>query len=992
MSRSHRTRLLVLGTVACSVVALTTTTTVAQGATGAGNAAKAHEGTRSSAPSEKYAFFDSRQEGAALKSLRLRSDAQSAHPRAAVVRLRKQLGVQGVISIDPLTGTPRQVARLNGFLTGRSSAAPSRIALRYVRSHSGLFGLSASALRSLRLRQNYTDVSGIHHLSFQQVHAGIPVFGNGLKVNIAKNGRIISVQGSPLASMTGLSASPAISAQAARAAALANVSAKGAARSAAPRFGARRTTQFKGGDSASLVYFHSISGTRLAWQTQVSARSNELYSTVVDAQSGQVLYRKSLVNFDNSTVWENFPGAPQGGRQRNVDFVARGWLAPTAANLVGPNAHVYTDLNDDNVDNAGEDVRPNNGNGFRYPFTAFPTSETPCVAAFPCSWDSAEPNSWNTNRRQNATQVFFFVNNFHDHLAADPIGFTDAAGAFEGNDALNAEPLDGANTARDAAGNPTGLPDSNHIDNANMATPVDGQSPRMQMFLFHQPGLPYPDGDPFIASNGGDEADVVYHEYTHGLSNRLVVDVNGQSTLGNIQAGSMGEAWSDWYAMDYLVSRGLFRDRAPDGDLRVGQYVGAGLDLIRTQPMDCPVGSTSTACPGTPGAGPGGYTYGDFGKIIGAPEVHADGEIWGETLWDLRDALGQKTTENIVTRAMELSPSNPSYLDMRNSIIQADTNVRNGRDINSIWRVFAHRGMGYFAGSLDGDDTAPVEDFSLPPRANAPKATVSGTVTDTDTKAPVAGALVGFGGHTSGFPTDLAATTSGDGKYIIRNVFAGTYPDFFANKVGFDRAVLPTPFTVTAAGPNTQDFAVRRDWASGLAGGSVTAFTPPDFTAFGCGPSAAIDQSQGNGWGSTSADDPANGVFTITPKQVTIKLAATVNISELAINPSNTCGDAGSASTKDFTVETSTDNGATFQPAASGSFTVDNRGKLNPVPLTAGTETGITTVRFTMLNPQVPGVFADTCTDPTQGSFSGCQFMDMSELEVYGAPATAPAP
>ena len=105
----------------------------------------------------------------------------------------------------------------------------------------------------------------------------------------------------------------------------------------------------------------------------------------------------------------------------------------------------------------------------------------------------------------------------------------------------------------------------------------------------------------------------------------------------------MGEAWSDWYAMDFLVNDGLqSRTPAPHGEVRVGEYVGRGNDLIRTQPLDCPVGSTSSRCPGTPGAGPGGYTYGDFGRIRGGPEVHADGEIWGETLWDLRDALGSK--------------------------------------------------------------------------------------------------------------------------------------------------------------------------------------------------------------------------------------------------------------------------------------------------------------------------------------------------------------
>ena len=40
-------------------------------------------------------------------------------------------------------------------------------------------------------------------------------------------------------------------------------------------------------------------------------------------------------------------------------------------------------------------------------------------------------DSWKTNSKQNATQIFYFVNNFHDWLNAAPIGFTEAAGNFE---------------------------------------------------------------------------------------------------------------------------------------------------------------------------------------------------------------------------------------------------------------------------------------------------------------------------------------------------------------------------------------------------------------------------------------------------------------------------------------------------------------------------------------------------------------------------------
>jgi len=147
----------------------------------------------------------------------------------------------------------------------------------------------------------------------------------------------------------------------------------------------------------------------------------------------------------------------------------------------------------------------------------------------------------------------------------------------------------------------------------------------------------------------------------------------------------------------------------------VGRYVSENQPLIRTESMDCPVGSRSPACRGTTGAGRGGYTYGDLSAILGQAEVHASGEIWGQTLWDLPSRLGSKFTEKLVTRAMELSPDNPSFLDMRNAIIRADT-VTNGGDARSaIWQTFAHRGMGYIAGTTTGDDAHPYVDFSLPP-------------------------------------------------------------------------------------------------------------------------------------------------------------------------------------------------------------------------------------------------------------------------------------
>ena len=240
----------------------------------------------------------------------------------------------------------------------------------------------------------------------------------------------------------------------------------------------------------------------------------------------------------------------------------------------------------------------------------------------PCSWDPDKPFSWKTNREQNATQVFYFVNKFHDHLLAKPIGFTEAAGNFENanstktgkaHDAVQTQTMDGASTDN-------GLPDGNHVDNANMSTPPDGTPPTMQMYLQHLPGTSYPDGDPFPANNTGDEAVTVYHEYTHGLSNRLVVDVMGNSTLGPIQGDAMGEAWGDWYAADSLVSDGLEVDKKGKADLDLFDYDGR----VAAHPhpghrLHAVVARVPVPRTGRRRATSGGYTYADYAKVIGAP-------------------------------------------------------------------------------------------------------------------------------------------------------------------------------------------------------------------------------------------------------------------------------------------------------------------------------------------------------------------------------------
>ena len=175
------------------------------------------------------------------------------------------------------------------------------------------------------------------------------------------------------------------------------------------------------------------------------------------------------------------------------------------------------------------------------------------------------------------------------------------------------------------------------------------------------------------------------------------------------------------------------------------------------------------------------------------------------------------------------------------------------------------------------------------------------------------------------------------------------------------------------------DPALRRDWAAASGGATVASFTGPDYTPFGCGPGGAIDLSAGTGWGSeTTADgSPADSEDDVDPKEIVIELPEQITLTEFGVNPTATCGDAGSASTADFEIYVAaTPAGPWGSPVAEGTFTVEDRGTLVEVPVAAPIP-NVGAIRYVMLSPQVP----DWSGCPFD--FSGCTFMDTTEITAY---------
>ncbi|MDX6512197.1 MAG: hypothetical protein QOE36_1701 [Gaiellaceae bacterium] len=871
----------------------------------------------------------------------------SAAQAGSVAALRASIGAGAIVDIDPVTSTPRVVANRSGFLTAPARGAAAEIALSYVMRHLDAFGLTPESVAQLRFVKDYVDVGGTHHITWAQRFGGIEAFDSFLRAAVTSDGRLVNVTGSPLRTAGTTSLAPRVSAETALGVSLRAARGSGLPlRVSSHRGDAARTTAFSGGSSARLTLLAVAGGAKLGWLVNAKASSQSDSYDVVDASSGALLHRSNMVSLASGTAWDYYPSdrVTSGGGTQTLRTYPAAWGPSSSTKLEGNFVHVYKDAADDNTPAAIDEVPASSGTTWSYPFTPYDGITTNwlgnCSSHWRCSWDANVAGSWSVNANQNAAQVFYFVNKFHDHLAAAPIGFTPAAGNFEGTDKVQAQVDDGAATG----------PDAGHLNRESMTTGPDGTPPQMQLSLFTGFGVG-PD------ANGGDDASLVYHEYTHGLSHRLVSLANGIPALNGLQANAMGEGWSDWYALDYLTASGFDADTATVGDVSFGIFLSGGdANTFRSEPIDCPVSplvnpAPDGSCNGGLTPHYGGYTYADLGKIAGHAEAHADGEIWAQTLWQLRRALGSSVTETLITRAMELSPTNPSMLDMRDAILQADVVNYAGAHKTVLWSVFAQRGMGVWATTNGTDDTHPVADTHTPAATGG--GTLTGTITNALDGSPLQGATVTLGG--------MSGQTDSSGHYTI----AGIPPHAYivrASKPGYSNAAASTTIV---NGANSQSLAIKRNWVSSNGGATLASFSAPDNSAAGCGPYSAIDDSLASGWASDAGT-----------RQITVHLPQAVNLATaggIAIDPKSTCGDPAAASLASYKVETSA-NGTSFSQVASGAFAAANNGHLNAVN-PAGATNGVNYVRLTMLSSQ-----------------GASTHLDLSELQVYGLPVGVSTP
>ncbi|EUC36082.1 hypothetical protein COCVIDRAFT_83643 [Bipolaris victoriae FI3] len=527
---------------------------------------------------------------------------------------------------------------------------------------------------------SYVGDNGIAHFYYKQTANGLDIDSADFNVNVGRDGRIFSFGNSfykgeipapPPSLGKRDSAEPVDALKSAVKILSLPVSADLAAaepQQEANTFTIKKTSGCVKDPEARLVYLINQEGKlSLTWRIETDILSNWLL-TYVDAETGDKVH--AAVDYSADATYNVYPwgitSPDEGSRKLIKDPEYKpasefGWHSDgttTYKTTRGNNAVAHTNWNNQQS-NLITLPRPNVPNDI-YDFAYSPAT-----------------SDWKSYGNASITQLYYTSNKYHDLLHV--LGFNEKAGNFEANN--NGAGGLGADFVY------LNAQDGDRTDNANFATPPDGQAPRMRMYMFTST-TPWRDCS--------FDAGVVIHEYTHGLSNRLTGGPANSACLSLFESGGMGEGWSDAYATAIrLKAKDTRATNYPIGEWVTGKPEGIRRALYST---------SMTVNP---------QVYSDSDS---ATAVHQIGNIWAsmlyEVLWNLIDKHGKNDADLPTFNAkgvptdgkylamklwldgMALQPCNPTFVSARDAILDADKALTGGENQCEIWKGFAKRGLG----------------------------------------------------------------------------------------------------------------------------------------------------------------------------------------------------------------------------------------------------------------------------------------------------------
>ncbi|HOW96721.1 MAG TPA: M36 family metallopeptidase [Kiritimatiellia bacterium] len=628
-----------------------------------------------------------------------------------------------VVNRDPDFGTPQLIRRRSGLLSPPApGAAPREILAAFIRANDRTMTLHPSDLEppNARLVQDYTTRhNGIRRVRWQQQHEGLDIFGAHLTLNLTKDNEIINVSSRALYFPSVLF-HPAETVDEARALEIAREKLGG---------GAVRKTYL----ARKVWYPLDMISCVVGWELAIECEGNsDAHDLVIRADTGKIAFDQlltwaevgragparrgglsqaalpaetiSLSVFTNDSPMPTTPGpyeptnfTPVEASRLMLLLTAldtnaspEGWIPDGSNELLGNNADVYADWNDDSL--------PDQARLTGFPYRVF--DRTVDLTKHPTNY---------VNFSQ--VQGFYWANFYHDRLHA--LGFDEPAGNFQqdnfgrgglGGDRFKIEVQNGASLG------------FSYANKAYYTGFGDGTEGKLTVSIFSRTS-PLRDG----ALDGH----LVLHEMTHGLTSRIIGNGYG---LTIVQPRGMAEGWSDFFALNLLSEPSDPPEACyPFGDYAAmyspptsNLYFGIRRFPYSTDMTKAPQTFADTD-PNQIGFPPGI----PCNPYFGAPEadqVHNVGEVWCLALWECRANLieeygftGSGLMEQLVVDGLKLTPDNPRFDQARDAILQADL-VDNGCS-NSIalWRGFVKRGLGYSTFVPEPQSTVGIQEaFDLP--------------------------------------------------------------------------------------------------------------------------------------------------------------------------------------------------------------------------------------------------------------------------------------
>lgn len=688
------------------------------------------------------------------------------------------------------------------FLTEPASGDAYDIVLNYLTAHRAELGLQDTDLQLVITDRYVSQHTGVTHLYLQQQINGLLVQGAVINASVTTEGQLVLLSSSfvgDAAEKVNHTAPMLTAEEAVLAAATAlNLSLTHPLTRLSPTEGTSQATLFAKSDlslndiPAHLVY-QPVSPTeiRLAWNVTIyPPDAQDWWDMRLDATNGQVLAQDNWAVHDN---WGNVgngitekgvgsaaattipsaapdsyqvyalpiespshstPPSPADGRTIATNPATSGspfgWhdtdgtAGPEFTTTQGNNTHAYTDTDANNLPDPGSSPDGGPTLDFIFPIdlTQHPSTYRPAVV----------------------TNLFYANNIIHDVLYE--YGFDEASGNFQqnnygngglGNDYVLAEAQDGSGT-----------------NGGIFATPPDGSRGRLQMYVWT---LTNPHRD------GSFDHGITYHEYGHGVSNRLTGGPSNVSCLGN--AEQMGEGWSDLLALFLTAQTG-------DSGL-VGRGIGT---YVLGQP---PTGPGFRPAHYTTDMTVNNYTY---ANLVTAGNSHGVGFIWATMFWDVYWNLvgaygfnpdfygdwssgGNNLAMQLLIDGMKLQPCGPGFVDGRDAILAADLALTGGTNHCRLWDGFARRGLGVSAsqGSPNSitDGTAA---FDVPPECFA-LSTIPSPTSVTVCAGSTAAYQIGVGSSFTAPVTmsGAAAGAAGTAVTFTPNPVTGTLPQVIAMNI-----------------------------------------------------------------------------------------------------------------------------------------------------------------------------------------------------------------